>query len=49
MDNNNLNNTINGISDSPGFTGESLSIVLLYYITAFLIAVISIIFINKRI
>lgn len=36
-------------NDASTFTTEELSITLLYYITAFLIVVISLVFINKRI
>lgn len=57
MDINALKNTVSNLSsftqttndESNKFTTEELTITLLYYITAFLIIVISLVFINKRI
>lgn len=36
-------------TDSKGLTTEELTITILYYVIAFLIFVVSLIFINKRI
>lgn len=57
MDINTLKNTVANLSsltqttndEANKFTTEELTITLLYYITAFLIIVISLVFINKRI
>lgn len=45
---NSLSDTKN-IIDSKGLTTEELTITILYYVIAFLIFVVSLIFINKRI
>jgi hypothetical protein len=44
-----IGNNSNQTRSTPTLTGEEISIILLYYITAFLIIIISLIFINMRI
>ena len=39
----------NNNNDSKGLTTEELTITILYYVIAFLIFIVSLIFINKRI
>ena len=45
---NSINDTIVG-EENSGLTSEEITITVIYYILAFLIFVVSLIFINKRI